>query len=455
MPTLFRNERSVPSSSRISVVHCLAKLVFVFLTVINAVWAAPPMPELELMVTNTSDDGAGSLRQAIHQANTHSGPVVIRFDAVEGPFTAPQEITLKRSLPPLRGELTIDGYIEDSLWKATGVTISGNNEHAVFTITAGSRVALNSLTIARGLANRGGGITSHGELIIKGVTFAGNSAVRDGGALANLGGTITIINSTFIANHAADTGGAIANLDGAATVTNCTFSGNAASKGGALFSAGTLLLRNTILANSEGTVDCVVDGILDPASTHNLIETHTGCGQPISSSDPRLGKPGAYNGPTATLPLGGGSPAINLGDNAAAVDAEGEPLRWDQRGNGDPRYVGGITDIGAFERQALPVLVVDTIEDIDLRACTRGAADCSLRGAITLANSWDRGDVITFDPKVFSETRAIVLQRSLPEVVADLTLDASETADVVVIGNGTELYTAEGVELVLHGVRIE
>ena len=32
---------------------------------------------------------------------------------------------------------------------------------------------------------------------------------------------------------------------------------------------------------------------------------------------------------------------------------EGRPLVWDQRGNGDPRFVGGITDIGAFERVGL------------------------------------------------------------------------------------------------------
>ncbi len=50
-----------------------------------------------------------------------------------------------------------------------------------------------------------------------------------------------------------------------------------------------------------------------------------------------------------------------MGDNGAAVDEHGEPLRWDQRGNGDPRFVAGITDVGAFERQAFALLVVDTI----------------------------------------------------------------------------------------------
>ena len=44
-----------------------------------------------------------------------------------------------------------------------------------------------------------------------------------------------------------------------------------------------------------------------------------------------------------------GSPAINAGSNALAVDAQGNPLTTDQRGTGFPRIVDGTVDIGAFE----------------------------------------------------------------------------------------------------------
>jgi predicted outer membrane repeat protein len=452
MLNLRTGKWSVNPGPRLLDVHRLAGLAGLYLLIISPAWAATSLAEIEIRVNNTRDAGAGSLRQAIQQANTHDGPALIRFDAEEGPFATPQEITLKRALPALMGELIIDGYIENRLWQSTGVTLSGANAYPVFTVAAGARVTLRSLTIARGQAQQGGGIANHGELIVEGVTFTNNSAARDGGALVNLGGTVTIINSTFAANRAADSGGGLANLQGAATVTNCTFSGNSASVGGALFSTDTLLLRNTLLANSEGGADCVVTGVLDPASTHNLIETHQGCGQPISRADPRLRKLGYYNGSTRTLPLGSGSPAINLGDNASAVDEGGKPLRWDQRGNGDPRFIAGITDIGAFERQALPVLMVDTLEDAELRACTQAGADCSLRGAMRLANATAEGELITFDPQVFADPQTLTLTRAVPEVSADLTLDARGTGGVTLRGKFSVLRASPGARLTLHEV---
>ena len=78
----------------------------------------------------------------------------------------------------------------------------------------------------------------------------------------------------------------------------------------------------------------------------------------------------------------------------------GDRLIWDQRGSGDPRFVAGFTDLGAFEHQRHPYLVVDTLEDKRLceRARRSGVADCPLRGAIEIANTRPEPDVITFDP---------------------------------------------------------
>jgi predicted outer membrane repeat protein len=301
----------------------------------------------------------------------------------------------------------------------------------------GALATISSLTIAGGYARDGGGILNRGELVAKGMAFVANQAEQTGGGLANMGGTLTVINSTFAGNHAGDAGGALADSAGKVTVTNCTFSGNRSGGGGGIFSSGTLLVRNTILANSEDGLDCVCVGELDPASTNNIIEENTGCGDPISTADPILTSLGMYNGPTPTIPPGGGSPAVNLGDNASAVDERGHPLRWDQRGNGDPRFVGGLTDIGAYEQQALPRFVVDTFEDTDLRGCRpSGPADCSLRGAITLAIASGEPKVITFDPKVFDGPRTIVLEYPLPDLVTDITIDATGTAGVTVVSNG-------------------
>ncbi len=66
--------------------------------------------------------------------------------------------------------------------------------------------------------------------------------------------------------------------------------------------------------------------------------------------DPNL----AYNGgPTPTHALVPGGLALNAGNNSKAVDAEGNPLVYDQRGEGFTRIVNGTVNIGAFEDQTL------------------------------------------------------------------------------------------------------
>ncbi len=412
------------------------------------------IPQNDFAVTSIADDGEGSLRQAILNANMLPGPHVITFDTTIGPFAEPQTIILTRELPDLVTDLTIDGYIPGRLWLPTGVTVSGDGRFRVFKVGAGGRVTISALTIARGRADQGAGVASNGRLVIRGVTFVGNVAVESGGGLANLGGTVTVINSTFADNTAGDDGGGLDNASGVATVTNSTFSGNRANRGGGLLSSGTLLLRNTILANSVSGGDCVATGALDSASTHNLIQANDGCGTPITGADPRLGALGAYNGPTWTFPLHAGSPAINLGDNAAARDELDQPLQWDQRGNGDPRVVGGLTDIGAFEHQSVPVLTVDTVEDAPLRGCTHAPGDCPLRAAIELANAGKGRALIGFDPKVFAGSRTIVLTRPLPDLRTDMTIEASGTGGVTVRGRTPfkVFQVAPGVELRLIGV---
>ncbi len=417
--------------------------------------ATPPSPPA-FMVTSTADAGPGSLREAITDANEREGAAVILFDARV--FAKEQTITTASELPPVTGDLTIDGYIPDRLWSSSGAVINGAKSHRVFRVASGARGTIRYLTIAHGSADRGGGILNEGILVVSGVTFVGNVAAERGGALANEGGTLTVVNSTFAENTAAEAGGGLAHDRGAATVTHCTFAGNGARKGGGLFAAAPLTLRNTILADSREGPDCVLTAALDPSSTHNLIEANGGCGEPIVTSDPGLRSFGYYNGPTKTLPVIGGSPAINLADNKASLDENGQPLVWDQRGNGDPRFVAGYADIGAFEHQAFPRLVIDTIEDSVLRACTpAGRGDCPLRGAIELANATEAPDVITFDPAVFAEPQTIVLTRPLPQVTAPLTIDARQSGGVAVSapGGATPFSTASGIGLSLLGLTFQ
>jgi hypothetical protein len=69
--------------------------------------------------------------------------------------------------------------------------------------------------------------------------------------------------------------------------------------------------------------------------------------------NPKLGTLGNYGGPTQTIPLLSGSPAIDAGNPSGCTDGSGHLLTTDQRGypRHDPEDTMGC-DIGAFERQS-------------------------------------------------------------------------------------------------------
>jgi hypothetical protein len=416
--------------------------------------ASDPRPaEERLVVSSVEDSGPGSLRQAIERAARAPGPATIVFDP--DLFAEPRIIRLLGALPALSGELTIDGYIPDRLWRASGATLSGDGSSPVLRIDPGARVRILHLTIAEGLAKVGGGIENRGDLVVHGVTFLSNRATVDGGGLANLG-HLTVVNSTFSGNSAGRRGGGLANLGGTAVVRHATFHGNRAESGGGLFNAGALTLANSIAADSPVGLDCVSDAAEVVSFGINLLLSARGCGEPIRAQSSGLEPLGHYNGPTQTHPLSSASPAVNAAENAQSVDEAGESLTWDQRGQGDPRFVAGYADLGAFELQRFPELVVDTPEDNGRRGCTPvGAADCSLRGAIELANADDRHRLIRFDPGVFVRPVTLALAMPLPAPVHEVTLDASDTAGVTI--DAARLPSLEGPaapRLILAGVTV-
>ena len=387
-----------------------------------------------LTVTTIADAGPGSLRAALQEASQSTQPHRIVFGEADGPFRTPQIIELSAPLPEVRGRVEIDGFISGLLWKAYGVTISGAGKHRVFEVAPGGDLRVSGVTISDGRADTGAGILNHGRLVVEGVTMVSNQADDAGGAVANQGGTAFLINSTAVTNRAAR-GGAVANLAGELRVTNVTLDANKAAIGSDIFSFGQLTLANSILDSDEE--QCVNSGTLTEESTHNLFATGTGCGEPIITADPHFQALNHYNGPTPTLPISGRSPARNLGANSAAVDADGNPLKWDQRGNGDPRFAGGYVDIGAFEHQSqLPSeFIVDTLVDTGLRGCTRtGIANCPLRAAVELSIAGRRLVPIRFHPGVFSEPQVLKLTK-IP-VGADqrqLVFDGADSGGVTIV----------------------
>jgi parallel beta-helix repeat protein len=96
------------------------------------------------VVTNNADAGAGSLRQAILNANAHPGPDSIVFHLPSGQNT----INLQSALPAITGAVTIDGTTQPGYQGKPVVELNGSNAGAAngLNITA-SNVTVKGLLI--------------------------------------------------------------------------------------------------------------------------------------------------------------------------------------------------------------------------------------------------------------------------------------------------------------------
>src|SRR5208337_1462029 len=210
----------------------------------------------------------------------------------------------------------------------------------------------------------GGGVYNYfGTTTLTDCTVSGNSAGDGGGGLICGDGTITLTDSTISGNYAGFNGGGLENATGTTTLTDVTVSGNSARViGGGLWSDGTTTLTNTIVAENTATTSGP-DALGAFASQgNNLIGKTDGSSGWVSSDltgtiaqplNPLLAPLGNYGGPTQTMALLPGSPAINAGDNSLIPAG----LTTDQRGPGFPRIVGGTVDIGAFESSGFTIAV--------------------------------------------------------------------------------------------------
>jgi hypothetical protein len=388
----------------------LALLFWVVLatSVLMAVLASTPARAATYTVTNTNDSGPGSLRQAIMSANASGG---VADTIVFAPSLSGQTISLDSQLPNITGAaLTVDGGSMD-------ITVTNaQGEERVFMVGSDPRnfprregkLTLNNLTITNGFAVDGsGGGVYNGEgstLVVKNSTISDNTADRGGGGIFNAGNlvvlsstiaqndnksdipysgggissvsdsSLTVSNSTIFDNTTDTNGGGISSETADARVWNTTIVGNKSVTGGAGIFAGEfasshVTLWNTILASNvnENSVRSVELNCMPKQAVingGNNLDTGATCGfgtakDSLSNTDPQLSGFADHGGPTETISLMAGSPAVNHGNNAFAVDPlgtvgpGGDTLQFDQRGEDFERIVGGTVDIGAFEVQGL------------------------------------------------------------------------------------------------------
>lgn len=352
------------------------------------------------VVANTNDAGAGSLRQAVADACSGStitfSPAA--FATAQTITLTSGQIAITQPSLTISGTgvalLTVDGNQASRIFasSATNFTLSG------MTLTRGNGIGAGG-TVGGAVLNQSGTLTvrdtrfilnscnntgaaigsASGTVVVERSEFLNNICsnvsgiylqngvldIRDSMFTANVGNTDTIrvsanaINSSVLLTNTTITGESSGNQASAlllefsvsATLVNCTIVGNSTTlAGGAAIGqsgAGTrtlTLLNNIIVGNTANGVPADFSITADPSSSSNLVGAGPGLSNGINNNQVGLARAdvllsvlGSFGGPTLSMPLLPGSPAIDAGNGSGAPTT-------DQRG-----VTRSFVDIGAFE----------------------------------------------------------------------------------------------------------
>lgn len=228
----------------------LLGLATLWVMVLCTTTAAFAVPASTLTVTNTEDDGPGSLRQAIADAQ--------HGDTIDFALSYPSTITL------ISGELVISKSLTVTGPGPEFLAVSGNSSSRVFRLDTPTGTLTISATVSGmtirdgnptlgsggGLSNgnsdlalmdvifrsneacAGGGMSNGGTALLRNVAFYDNAALcnsaGNGGGLSNGSDTLTLRDVTFVGNYSDEYGGGMVNYGSSPTLMNVTFRGNSA-----------------------------------------------------------------------------------------------------------------------------------------------------------------------------------------------------------------------------------
>jgi fibronectin-binding autotransporter adhesin len=209
--------------------------------------------------SNANDDGEGSLRQAVDNANTFDGGTIT--------FSGVSAITLGSPIEVF-GNVVIDG--------ANTLTISASGFRA-FSIANGT-VVLKGLTISGGGVDVSGGNVTIGN---DPVFIIGNNTTVCGGGLHVGAGTVTVQEGIHInGNTTTDNGGGVC-VDGTGVLivqgTGTQIDGNSATLGGGIYAAGVSVTVQTSASVSGNTAGGGIYHMAgDLSITDSYIQQNTG-----------------------------------------------------------------------------------------------------------------------------------------------------------------------------------
>ena len=332
--------------------------------------------------------------------SAQEGPISVVIDGLQ---IRQGNIKYDEQGPPVGGDIFNAGEnltISNSVVR-TGVAVFGGG---IF--NDGGLVISDSTLSGNAAGVLGGAILStsygtDGGAIITGSTISNNSAANQipfffspnlreagdqkyGGGGVFSDGDLIVLNSTLAGNSTAGQGGAIlfgqdGPSDGELTVQSATISGNGAGAGGGIYSyeyiedevparraPGDVTIGNSIVAGNEaddtqfghdlGGGPFAVGFSLIGDEGGTTINPTTADSN-IFGVDPLLGALAQNGGPTRTMRLNPGSPALDAGRTPANLvgDQRHEDRPVDLRSRANAAGGDG-ADMGAYERQAAPIV---------------------------------------------------------------------------------------------------
>jgi CSLREA domain-containing protein len=277
------------------------------------------------------------------------------------------------------GTLTITDSTFDSNTAQSGTTSGGGFGGAVMCEPGGT-----------------GTVTISGSTFSSNVSAGSSSQGGFGGGLMFQPGadpsTLSITNSTFTANQAGGHSGFGGGIDfepngatSSGTLIHTTIVGNSAtgadSGGGILVETAPVTIQNSIVSgNTAGGVpsNCSTSSGGTVAAAGHDLELGVSCGFDLDA-DPDVAALADNGGPTKTMALTAGSPAIDAADDADCPAT-------DQRGVARPQ--GPHCDIGAYEFTVATTTTTTTLPGgCDAPSPTFASIDCRLDDLITQVQS--------------------------------------------------------------------